>query len=433
MPSHVFLRLLRSAVLTVAVVAIFGAGFLAGTSRQVATAQDDAATQTLFEPFWEAWDTVHRTYVDIATVSDEKLMEGAISGMVNAIGDRNTAYMDAQAFESLNTEMSGSFEGIGANVRKDETTGGLEIVSTIAGSPARELLKRGDIIVTVDGEDVTALSEMEIIGKVRGPAGTPVTLGIVREGERKLLEIEIVRARIEREVVVADVLEGDIGYIKLNDFTSTAPEALEKALKQVDVENAKGLIIDLRDDPGGFLREAIDITSAFIKRGTVVIQRGRPGTREIKYPATGDLLVPETIPVVVLINEGSASASELFSGALQDYKRAVIVGTTSFGKGSVQAWSELSNGGALRITSSYFFTPLGRKVNGVGIVPDVVVEWPVEDQEKNPDQDPQLEKALELLREGKVPVNGEGGEANTDATAEPTAEAAVTATPAKKP
>lgn len=384
------------------ILSVFLAGFAVGVSRSPAGAQEGqpASTRKLFEPFWEAWDLVQQNYVDIEKIEPDKLMQGAIAGMVNAIGDRHTAYMDPELFRLLNSNLSGSFEGIGATVRKDEDTGGLVIVNTLVGSPARELLKRGDIILTVDGEDITRLAEMQIISKVRGPAGTSVTLGILREGSKKLQEITLLRARIVVETVTWRLYEGNIGYIKLNDFNDNATEEFTAALRKMDADNLNGLIFDLRDDPGGGLQTAIEIASQFIRRGVVVIQRGKPGTDDIVYRATGDGLAT-TVPLVVLINEGSASASELVSGALKDYNRAVIVGTRSFGKGSVQTWRQVSNGGGLRITIAHFFTPKNNVVDQVGVMPDVYVDWTQEQQETNPTYDPQLQEALWTLR-GKL-------------------------------
>ncbi|MBX3083415.1 MAG: S41 family peptidase [Anaerolineae bacterium] len=408
-------RFFRTAGLLICISAIFGAGYFAGTSHTVATAQDDKATQKLFAPFWQAWTDVKKFYVDLDQVTEDQMMQGAIAGMIDSLGDKHSAYMDAKLYQELSDDLNGSFEGIGANVQKDDTTGGLKIVSTIEGSPARGKLKSGDIIIKVDGQDITNLTESQIISKVRGTAGTKVKLSVLRDGESDIIEINITRAKIERPVVVAKVLENNIGYIKLNDFSANSTIELEKGLKQIDAKHLNGLIFDLRDDPGGFLRQAIEIASAFIKSGPIVIQRGRPGTQDVKLQATGDLLVPETVPMVVLINENSASASELVSGALKDYKRAIIVGVQSYGKGSVQSWMELNNGGALRLTTAHFFTPLGNAVHQIGITPDVVVEWKLADRESKPEDDPQLAKALEILSEGKSNADT----ATTVATATP--------------
>ena len=419
-------RFFRTAGLLICIGAIFGAGYFTGTNHTVATAQDDTATQRLFTPFWQAWADVKKFYVDVDQVTEDELMQGAIAGMINALGDKHSAYMDPKLYAELTNELNGNFEGIGATVEKDATTGGLKIVSTIEGSPARGKLKSGDVIIKVDGKDITGMTETQIISKVRGAAGTKVTLTVVRDGEDKPIDIDLIRAKIESPVVIAKVLDNNIGYIKLNDFTSNSPAELEKGLIQIDAKHLNGLIFDLRDDPGGFLRQAIEVGSAFIKSGPIVIQRGRPGTEDIKLQATGDLFVPETVPMVVLINENSASASELVSGALKDYKRAIIVGVNSYGKGSVQSWMDLTNGGALRLTIAHFFTPLGNAVHGIGIKPDVVVEWSLVDREKSPDDDPQLAKAVEILSKNiSNPNTAAKASATTVATAVPTKATAV--------
>jgi carboxyl-terminal processing protease len=220
---------------------------------------------------------------------------------------------------------------------------------------------------------------------------------VLREGSRKLQQITLFRARITLETVIWRLYDGGIGYIRLNDFSDNATEEFSTALRKMDANNLNGLVFDLRDDPGGGLQTAIEIASQFIQRGVVVIQRGKPGTDDIVYRATGDALAP-TVPLVVLINEGSASASELVSGALRDYDRAIIVGTRSYGKGSVQTWRQISNGGGLRITIAHFFTPKNGVVNGVGLTPDIVVDWTPEQQDADPNYDPQLQEALWILR-----------------------------------
>jgi carboxyl-terminal processing protease len=375
---------------------VFGVGFVAGNASHpavVAQAQQSKDTEKLFEPFWEAWNTVHDRYVD--PVDDDALMQGAISGMVASLGDRHTAYMEPNLFESLTNELSGVFEGIGASVKKDAGTGGLVIVSTMKGAPAREAgLRVGDIIMTVDGKDITQLTEMQIIGRVRGPAGTKVKLGLIRKGEKGMMEITITRARIEIPNVVTALYEGNIGYIKLAEFTEPAARDFARGLQDLNANKLKGLIFDLRDDPGGGLQTAIEIASQFIKRGPIVIERGREGTKDIILRSTGRTLAPD-VPLVILINGASASASELVSGALHDRGRAILIGEKSFGKGSVQQWSSLSNGGGLRVTIAHFFTPTDRVINEIGLTPDIVVPW---DTEANPDTDVQLIAAIQYLR-----------------------------------
>jgi carboxyl-terminal processing protease len=376
---------------------IFGVGFLAGSSHPMLTAQaqsgQPADTDKLFEPFWEAWSAVHEKYVD--PIDDDALMQGAITGMVAALGDPHSAYMDQQLFESLNNELNGRLEGIGATVKKDNATGGLVIVTTIKGAPAREAgLQPGDVVVTVDGKDITSLSELQIIGKVRGPAGTQVKLGLIRKGQKNIVELTITRARIEVSNVTTALYAGNIGYIKLAEFTDTATRDFAKGLQELNANKLNGLVLDLRDDPGGFLQTAINIASQFVKSGPLVIERGRPGSKDVIFRSTGKTLAPD-VPLVILVNGGSASASELVSGALHDRGRAIIIGEKSFGKGSVQEFSTLSNGGGLRVTIAHFFTSTGRVINQIGLTPDIVVPWNVD---ANPDFDVQLAEAIRYLQ-----------------------------------
>ncbi len=390
-------RVIRVISMVALISAVFGAGVLVGTSHPTALAQGGATqpadTEQLFAPFWEAWNQVHRRYVD--PLNDDTLMQGAIAGMVDAIGDRHTAYMDPKLFETLSNDLSGVFEGIGATVKKDTATGGMQIISTITGAPARLAgIHVGDIIVTVEGQDITGLSQTQILGKIRGPAGTPVRLGLIRKGEKKPVEITVIRAKIEVPTVESALYQGGIGYIKLAEFNDIATRDLTKALKALDANHLKGLIFDLRDDPGGYLQTAIEVASQFIKSGPVVIERGKAGTRDMVYRANGNALAPD-VPMIVLINGASASASELVAGALHDRGRATLLGEQSFGKGSVQEWSSLSNGGGLRITIAHFFTPTNRVINEVGLTPDVIVPW---DVDTHPDFDIQLYQAIWILR-----------------------------------
>ncbi len=386
---------MRVALIIPVIGMIFGFGYVLGTTNPIALAQSGqpAATDKLFEPFWEAWNSVHRNYVD--PIDDDALMQGAISGMVTALGDRHSAYMKPQMFSSLSSELSGSFEGIGATVRKDTQTGGLSIVTTIQGSPARTAgLRSGDLVVTVDGKDITQLPESDIIGKVRGPAGTSVKLGVLRKGEKHIVELVVTRARIVVPTITTTLYAGKIGYVRLAEFTETATEDFANALKDLDANNLNGLILDLRGNPGGGLITSINIASQFLKSGPIVIERFKPGQQDKVYNSTGQTLAPD-VPLVVLIDAGSASASELVSAALRDRGRATLVGALSFGKGSVQQWSGLSNGGGLRITVAHFVSPTNRIINEIGIKPDVVVPW---DAEANPDVDPQLAEAYMILR-----------------------------------
>lgn len=377
------------------IAAVFVGGYMLGAHAPQpsvrAQGHQPPETEELFAPFWEAWTLLHENYVD--PLDDTALMESALRGMMESLGDPNTDYMDPETFSRINESMSGEYEGIGASVRKDENTGGLELASIFAGSPAEKAgLRPGDQIIEVNGEDVTALSQEEMIALVRGPAGTTVMLGILRQGEPDLLQFEVMRDRITVSTVASRVLDGNIGYIRLSQFDFETGGLMREALEEMDVENLNGLILDVRGDPGGYLTTAIDVASAFIEEGAILIERSPDG--EFTHMARGDAVAPD-VPMVVLVDQGSASASELIAGALQDHKRATIVGMPTFGKGSVQTWRELSNGGGVRITISRWYTPDGHSVSKVGITPDI--EVPFDPDAALEGIDNQLEAAIAVL------------------------------------
>jgi carboxyl-terminal processing protease len=360
--------------------------------------KDAATTDELFTPFWDAWISLHDTFG--SALDDNGLMEGALNDMVDSIGDPHTSYMDPETFARVNESMIGEYEGIGATVQQNEQTGGLELISLFDGSPAEQAgLKPGDQIVRVNGDDVTTLSEAEIVALVRGPAGSSVLLGILRAGEPDVFDVEVVRAHISVPSVASRVLDGNIGYIRLSQFDFSSSEAMRTALQGMDANHLNGLILDVRGNPGGYLTTSIEVASAYIPKGTIVIERA-PG-RETSHEALENAIAPD-VPMIVLVDQGSASASELIAGALQDHHRATIVGMPTFGKGSVQTWRTLSNGGGIRITISRWYTPDGHSVSDVGITPDV--EVPYVSPEVSGDEDNQLTAAIQVLNGTYTPT-----------------------------
>ena len=351
-----------------------------------------AELEQVFVPFWEAWDLVHREYVD-QPVEDIRLMQGAIRGLLQSLGDQHTSYMDPDEYVQANTRLEGEYEGIGAFV--DTNSEFLTIVSTIPNSPAEAAgLKPGDEVIAVDGDDMTGVDGNLVVRRVLGPAGTKVTLTIRREGAEDPLEFVIERAKIVIPSVESEMLENEIGYVRLYDFGDRTTRDLRAALRDLLEEDPRGLILDLRGNPGGFLTTAIEVASEFIGEGVVMIERFGDGREEVYEADRGGLATD--IPLVVLIDAGTASASEIVAGAVQDHGRGTLVGDTSFGKGSVQDWTPLSeNGGAVRITIARWYTPDNRQIHEVGLTPDVVVEITEEDIQN--DRDPQLERAIELL------------------------------------
>ncbi len=368
--------------------------FEAPTSELLA---ENATTDEIFAPFWATWTLIHETHTDL---DDTALMEGAINGMMATLGDPHSGYMDPETFAMVNAGMNGEYEGIGATVRKDETTGGLELVSIFRGSPAEQAgLQPTDQIVRVEGQDITQMTQEEGIALVRGPAGTLVRLGIQRVGEAEILKFEVMRAKIMVPSIESKILDGNIGYVRLSQFEfSTAPD-LRVALQNLDANHLAGLILDVRGNPGGYLTTVIDVASAFIPDGDIVIER--TPNNETEHAALGNAIAPD-VPMVILVDQGSASASELLAGALQDHQRATVVGMQTFGKGSVQSWFELTNGGGVRITISRWYTPDGHSVSEVGITPDVVVEYVPE--ARSGVEDNQLETALQVLQGTYQPI-----------------------------
>jgi len=349
--------------------------------------------QQLFRPFWQSWDLVHKEYVD-QPVDDTKLMQGAIKGMLDSLGDPHTSYMDPNLFKQEMTDLTGSqYEGIGAWV--DATGSYLKIVSPMPGSPALKAgLKSGDLVIAVDKQDMTGIPGDAVLKKVLGPAGTTITLTIQR-GTQTPFDVTITRAQIDMPQVEWRMEAKNVAYIHLFIYGNRAADELNKALTELMPQKPAGLILDLRNNGGGFLTSAIDVLSEFVPKGTIVMLE-RYGTGETnQYKSNGGGLA-QHIPIVVLMNEGTASASEITAGALQDLGLAKLAGVKSYGKGSVQQVTTLQdNQGGLRITVARWLTPKGRQINGIGLTPDVEVKLTQDDI--NAGRDPQLQKAIELL------------------------------------
>lgn len=348
--------------------------------------------QTLFIPFWEAWKIVHEQFVD-RPIDDQLLMQGAIRGMMDALGDEQTFYMEPRVYESETSSLQGQYEGIGAYV---DTAGDyLTIVSPIQGSPADQAgLLPGDKVIAIDGEDMTGVTPEEARLKVLGPEGTTVTLTVAREGEPEPLEFSITRAEINIVSAEGRMLENNVAYVDINTFGDQTTRELRDTLDNLLEQNPRGIIIDLRNNPGGYLSTSVEVASEFIDEGVILYEEYGDGRRDA-HRALGNGQATD-IPLVVLINEGSASASEILAGALQDYERATLVGVKSFGKGSVQNWVPLSNNqGAARVTIARWLTPDERLLDHLGLIPDVIVETTTEDFEAG--RDPQLDSAMETL------------------------------------
>lgn len=343
-----------------------------------------------FAPFWETWKLLHENFVD-QPLDDVALMRGAISGMLAATGDKHTTYMNPTEFEQANASMEGEYEGIGAWV---DTTGDyVQVISPMKGSPAEAAgLRANDIVIAVNGEDQTGIPGDLVLKKILGPAGEAVTLTI-RRGEEKL-DFTIVRAKITVPVVDYRMLDNNIAYVALYSFNEQATAQLRAALKDLMAQKPAGLIFDLRDNGGGYLSTAIEVVSEFISKGVVMYEEYGDGTRDAYSAQRGGRATE--IPLVVLVNAGTASASEITAGAIQDLGRGKLVGVKTYGKGSVQNWIPLkTEKGGVRITIARWLTPKGTQISDVGLTPDLIVEMTAEDYAAG--RDPQLDAAVQLL------------------------------------
>ena len=346
--------------------------------------------------FWEAWHLLQgQFYGDLPTGAE--LPYAAIQGVIAATGDPYTAFLDPVRADIVRTDLSGGFEGIGATVRI-RPDGRLEIVQPLPDHPALKAgLRARDVIVQIDDVEAERMSIYEAVSLIRGQAGTVVRLLVEREGVDEPFEIEVTRARIEMPVVESEMIEDNIAYLRLNGFGQTATDEVTAALSDLLAAEPTGLIFDLRGNPGGFLSTAVEVGSQFVGEGPILIERFRDET-EKPYPAIRGGIALD-IPLVVLVDGGSASASEIVAGAIQDTERGTLIGTKTLGKGSVQLVNTLSDGSQLRVTTAAWFTPSGRAIHGEGLTPDVEIEITEEDMAA--DRDPQLDRAIRLLLEGK--------------------------------
>lgn len=303
----------------------------------------------------------------------EELIYGAIKGMMQTL-DPHSSFMTPKEFNHLRMETRGSFTGVGIEITmRDET---LTVVAPIDGTPAyRAGMHSGDKIVKIDGKTTKNITIMEAVKLIRGPRGTTVVLTVAREGEEEPLDIEIVRDVIPLKSVRSESLEDGYGYIRISTFQAKTTKGVRKAIKELQTAPVplKGLIIDLRSNPGGLLNQAVSIADLFIKEGLIVYTKGRQKHQNMKFTAKPSVLV-EDYPIIVLVNEGSASASEIVAGAMQDHKRALILGAKTFGKASVQTIIPFPDGSGIRLTTARYYTPLGRSIQATGIQPDVVVD-----------------------------------------------------------
>ena len=402
----------RGFVLSVALtlVAILGGSalFVSGYSLGHQQAQQPgtaAADEKAFQAFWDAYHGIADQYA-LGPVDTSTLVQGAIRGMVTAIGDPYSSYLSPADAAATLQDISGQFEGIGTEIGTVDATGKtidcatfgpncrLSVVTPIAGSPAESAgIKAGDVITAVDGVSVDGLTSDQARDKIRGKAGTSVVLHIERKGVAPF-DVTIVRAKIQRqEVTTKDLANGTVGYVELAGFSDAGADAFVAAVKADVDKGIKKLVIDLRGNPGGFITDAQKVASAFIASGPVFWQQYADGSQHETDAIPGGVATDPSIKIVLLIDKGSASASEIVAGALQDTKRATLVGETSYGKGTVQQWLPLSDSGTLKLTIAKWLTPLKRWIHKIGIVPEVAVAAST----TSGAPDAQLDKAVSIL------------------------------------
>ncbi len=345
--------------------------------------------------FGEVLEKIKKDYVD--DVNQSKIMDSAINGVLQSL-DPYSAYMSPELFKEMQTDTRGEFGGLGIEIGME--SGVVKVISPIDDTPAEQAgIKAGDFIVKIGNEQVQGKSLMEAVKLMRGPVGTSIKLTIRRKNVKKSLEFEIIRKIIEIKSVNSEILgrEKNLGYIRLKSFNENSDKQFLKIVKQFENKfQVDGYILDLRNNPGGLLSQAINITDFFLDDGEIVSTKGRKASETRKFFAKkGDEINGK--PVIILINNGSASASEIFAGALKDHKRAIILGENSYGKGSVQSIIPLRNGGGMRLTISKYYLPSGKSISEVGVTPDILVEETDENFKINSQSDNQLNYAIKLF------------------------------------
>jgi carboxyl-terminal processing protease len=377
------------------VVLLFAGGYALGQSRYApldlrqTTSTADIGDDEAFRPFRETLKLIRADYFE-QPLDDDLLAKGAIDGMLATLNDPNTRYLPPEQEQAARNAMEGNLEGIGAEVTAVD--GDIVIVAPYEGSPAEEAgIQAGDILRKADGKDLTGMHPAEAALLVRGPAGTPVLLQVERNGD--VLEIEVIRGVIKIPSVYGEIIDENIAYIRLSRFGNGTGQELSDVIQVLSNDDPRGIILDLRGNPGGSLPTAVDVADQFLDEGMILLERfGNGKEREFESDDAGDAQV---LPLVVLINHGSASASEVVAGAVRDRERGILIGDTSFGKGTVQVWEPLSNGGGIRITVARWLTPDGEWVHEKGLEPDFWVSLPETSGEEF--SDIQLQAAVDHL------------------------------------
>ncbi len=402
-------KIARAYVLSLLILAVFIFGLSFGSQLNTSSNSDKVVAGTTNELknifgnndkidpdlFAEVWDLLHEEYLDKNQINDKELFYGALAGIVDALGDPNSVFLDPEITQEFSQELEGSFYGIGAEIGRKG--GFLVIVAPLADTPAdRAGLQPMDKILAIDGTDTTTMSVDEAVSLIRGEKGSQVVLTVYSEDDEAPRQVTITRDKIDIPSVVLNFAD-DIAVIEITNFNDDTDERFAKAAQEVVNKNPRGIILDLRNNPGGYLTTAVEIASHWLEPGQVVVRETFSDKRnDNEYKAVNQVSLSH-FKTVVLVNEGSASASEIVAGALQDYGLAEIVGMETYGKGSVQQLFPLDDDSSVKLTVARWLTPNGRTIEGEGITPDIEVDYTMEDY--NNDIDPQMDKAKQLIFE----------------------------------
>lgn len=345
-----------------------------------------------FGLFWEVWDVLKRDYVDKDKLNEKEMFYGALKGLVDSAGDPYTVFMDPKLAQEFEDDLAGTFEGIGAEIGiRNEI---LTIISPLDGAPAQKAgLRAGDMVYAIDGESTVGISIDQAVRKIRGPKGTDVTLSISSDGISEVRDVIITRGTIVVKSVSTELRDNGIFLIEVDNFNDDTSRLFDKAVKEILLANPRGIILDLRNNPGGYLDTAIEMASEWIEDGIIVSEQFSEQEKN-DFLARGRARLQE-YKTVVLVNQGSASASEIVAGALQDRGKATIIGMKTFGKGSVQTLEEFKDGSSVKITVAKWLTPNGNYINEEGVSPNIEIDLTREDYDNN--LDPQMDKAIEFI------------------------------------
>ena len=387
-------NLLHTFILVITFFVVFGTGFFVGKNSKVCrTCMPESVD---FSLFWDAYDKLHENFIEPDKINEKNIIYGAISGMTKSLGDPYTDFFDPEQAKMFKQDLAGSFEGIGIEVgiKKERIT----VIAPLKGTPGdRAGLKSGDQIIAINGQNTYNMSIEEAVNIIRGKKGTKVTLTIFREDWKDVKDIEIIRGTIKVDAVKWNLKNDDVAHIQIRQFDQSLSSDFKKIAFEILKSPAKKIILDLRDNPGGYLEVSQDVAGWFLKNGQVVAIQDFGKDRDQKeYKVSGNEAFVD-YPIVVMINNGSASASEILAGSLRDNRKINLIGEKSFGKGSVQEAVSLRDGKSfLKITKSKWLVPSGSSISEVGLSPDVKIEMTSEDFESG--KDPQLEKALEIIK-----------------------------------